>query len=48
MRKINPKVTRLAITLMALLIAGGTALAFKDAAGEPTVAAGEVSGNGAD
>jgi hypothetical protein len=37
MKKINPKVTKLAVMLLSLLIAGGTALAFREGAGEPTV-----------
>lgn len=40
MKKVNPKVTRLAIALMALLIAGGTALAFSDVAGAPDARSG--------
>lgn len=37
MKKINPKITKLAIMLLTLLIAGGTAIAIKEGAGEPSL-----------
>jgi hypothetical protein len=48
MKKINPKVTRLAVILMTLLLAGGTALAFKDASGELAQDSPAEFGNGAE
>lgn len=46
MRKINPKVTKLAIMLLTLLIAGGTALAIREGAGEPSIGDGSEDGDG--
>ena len=44
MKKINPKVTKLAVMLLSLLIAGGAALAIKEGAGEPGIDDGDGDG----
>ena len=48
MKKINPKVTTIVVTLLSLLIAGG--IAIDDAVGAPTVApsGGDADGTGLD
>jgi hypothetical protein len=45
MKKLNPKVTKLALMMLSLLIAGGTALAIKEGAGEPVIG-GDDNGEG--
>jgi hypothetical protein len=35
MKKINPKVTKMAVLLLTLLLAGGTAIAVKEGVGAP-------------
>jgi hypothetical protein len=44
MKKINPKVTKLVIMLMTLLIAGGSALAIKEGLGDPDISADSANG----
>jgi hypothetical protein len=46
MKKINPKVTKLAVLLLSLLIAGGTAIAIQEGSGEPGVSGGGDDGTG--
>jgi hypothetical protein len=46
MKKINPKVLKFTIMIMTLLVAGGTAIAIKEGAGDPTISGGSDGDGG--